>query len=195
MLHVPAKMCGGGYCQVGGGFWDVSCRLACPVTSPVAWIKGESRQEEADRWRDASAQTAAGQEYSGSTSRATRPSDGGRSREKLKLPTGPFVGSRCRGRWKGEGQGHHKVSNGLSVLGHQGEFRVCVSISFQTPLPRVKSGRLLPESGESCRHYINVLVTRIISQVGKILPLNTWGCVWGQKALTYFKNPLCQENT
>lgn len=81
----------------------------------AAWVKGESRQEGVDHWGDGEAQTAGGREDLGSTSHAPTPSDIGRSRERLKLPVAPRLWAAGMGeRWKGEGQGHHKVSNGLS---------------------------------------------------------------------------------
>ena len=68
----------------------------------IAGAMGRSKQLEA-------------REDLGSTSHATTPSDFGRSRERLKLPAGSCLWAAGMGeRWKGEGQGHHKVSNGLS---------------------------------------------------------------------------------
>lgn len=59
-----------------------------------------------------------------------------------------LVGSRHGGEMEGR---RPWSPQGLLVPGHQGEFCACASLSSQTPVPKVPSGRPFPESGDSCR--------------------------------------------
>lgn len=91
----------------------------------------------------------------GDMSHATVQSSCNRSRERLKMLAVPVCGQQT---WKKNGREvakiSHRVSNRVSVLGHQGvnSDPTIYILSSYTPLPKIQSGMPFPDHGEGYGH-------------------------------------------